>query len=180
MGELLKRACLPSDSHSLTHTTQTHWSPCAQALSDVTLIGHGASNVVITDIFAGYNATVRVDDGNIIGVVAAVGVEYQLDLQSNGKGGIFLSNFIMGSGALATLTTTEGSIKIAAMTANNLFINTNSGEVNLYEVRPLPSLPLARSEWVAQVTPTVVFVPSRCLLGCPRSPSSMCRTLCPS
>ena len=117
----------------------------------MTLIGHGASNVVITDIFAGYNATVRVDDGNIIGVVAAVGVEYQLDLQSNGKGGIFLSNFIMGSGALATLTTTEGGIKIAAMTANNLFINTNSGEVNLYEVRPLPSLPLACSESVARV-----------------------------
>lgn len=140
----------------------------SQGLSNLTLIGHGDSNVIITDIVAANNATVRADDGNIIGVVAALGIEEDLDIQSNGKGGIFLSNFIMGSGAVARLTTTEGDIKVAAMTANTLFITTDSGEVNLYEV----GTAWHRRNVVASLTLCLAFPMAnvdRCLLACPRS-----------
>ena len=145
---------IESSNSDIIAINATSFSLVKQALSNITLIGHGTANVIITNVFAGYNATVRSEDGDIIGVVAAVGIEGDLDMAVTGSGGIFLNNFIMASGSAAYvgvvlraspvavpheccdsfLRSTSGTIKVAAMTANNLFINTDDGEVSLYEV----------------------------------------------
>lgn len=88
-----------------------------QGLGPVRAIGHGSANVIVTDVFLASNATLTSEDGNIIGVIAGVGIADILTVDVTGSGAVYFDSFVMATGVAAYV---PRSVTCAALRSTGL------------------------------------------------------------
>lgn len=104
-----------------------------EQLYDMSLTCHGTGRIIVSDVFAAWNATWQTDQGDIIGVVAAGGFEQEVHVKSN-SGTLYFNNFILAIGTATYFETGSGDVHIEAITSNSLYVTTDTGSISMLEI----------------------------------------------
>lgn len=114
MDGMICKGIYADTSGTITALNATSLDSTTTSLTDMTLTARGSGRVIVSDVFAAWNATFSTESGDFIGVVAEGGFEQGMYTHTK-SGDIYLNNFILALGTTTTIESDTGTMLLLSL-----------------------------------------------------------------